>query len=109
MKIGRRFQEETDAIPMTPLIDIVFLTLVFFMVTTAYGALESEIDILPTADSSIASERAGRSSSTSGRTAPSLTSARWTWTNWRVLRRVAEYFLRSSSGGRALVTAARWM
>jgi biopolymer transport protein ExbD len=59
MKIARRFQEESDSIPMTPLIDIVFLTLVFFMVTTAYGALENEIDIaLPTAASAAESERA---------------------------------------------------
>jgi len=43
---------------MAPLIDIVFLTLVFFMVTSVYGALESEVDItLPTADSAIPSER----------------------------------------------------
>ena len=35
---------------MAPLIDIVFLTLVFFMVTAAYSTMESEIDItLPTA------------------------------------------------------------
>ena len=43
---------------MAPLIDIVFLTLVFFMVTSVYGALESEVDItLPTADSAVQSER----------------------------------------------------
>src|SRR5690554_4721888 len=43
---------------MTPLIDIVFLTLVFFMVTSVYGALESQVDIqLPTADSAQERER----------------------------------------------------
>ena len=52
MRIGRQLQEEATSIQMAPLIDIVFLTLVFFMVTSVYGALESEVDIqLPTADS----------------------------------------------------------
>ena len=52
MRFGRRFQDELDGIPMAPLIDIVFLTLVFFMVTSVYSTLESEIDItLPPAAS----------------------------------------------------------
>ena len=59
MKIGRKFQEEGDPIPLAPLIDIIFLTLVFFMVTSVYATLESEVDIsLPTADSAKQSERA---------------------------------------------------
>lgn len=50
MRFGRRLQEEADAVPLTPLIDIVFLTLIFFIVTTMYNRLESEVDItLPTA------------------------------------------------------------
>jgi len=58
MKFGRALQPEPDAIQMAPLIDIVFLTLVFFMVTSVYGALEAELDItLPTADSAVKSER----------------------------------------------------
>jgi biopolymer transport protein ExbD len=58
MRIGRHLQEETDPIQLAPLIDIVFLTLIFFMVTSVYGALESEVDItLPTADSAVQSER----------------------------------------------------
>ncbi len=58
MRFGRSAPEHSDSIPMAPLIDIVFLTLVFFMVTSVYGALESEVDItLPTADSAIQSER----------------------------------------------------
>lgn len=58
MKIGRRFQEEAETIQMAPLIDIVFLILVFFMATTVYGSLESEVDItLPTANSAVQSER----------------------------------------------------
>ncbi len=58
MKFGRRFHEEAESVQMAPLIDIVFLTLVFFMVTSVYATLESEIDImLPTADSAQQSER----------------------------------------------------
>lgn len=58
MKIGRQLQEDAQSIQMAPLIDIVFLTLVFFMVTSVYGVLESEVDItLPTADSAVLDER----------------------------------------------------
>lgn len=53
MRIRRTFEEEPEPIQMAPLIDIVFLTLVFFMATTVYGVLESEVDItLPTAETS---------------------------------------------------------
>jgi len=59
MKIARQLQEESETIQMAPLIDIVFLTLVFFMATTVYTAMESEVDInLPTADSARQTERA---------------------------------------------------
>ena len=58
MKFGRFSQEESEGIPMAPLIDIVFMILVFFMVTSVYSTMESEIDItLPTADSSQVSDR----------------------------------------------------
>jgi biopolymer transport protein ExbD len=58
MKMGRRLQEETETVHMAPLIDIVFLTLVFFMTTSVYATLESEIDItLPTASAAVQSER----------------------------------------------------
>jgi biopolymer transport protein ExbD len=58
MKIRHKFQEETETIPMAPLIDIVFLTLIFFMVTSVYATLESEVDIqLPTADTAQQGER----------------------------------------------------
>ena len=58
MRIKHKYTDEEQGIPMTPLIDIVFLTLIFFMVTTVYGDLESEVDItLPTADSAVSSER----------------------------------------------------
>ncbi|MBX3179072.1 MAG: biopolymer transporter ExbD [Candidatus Hydrogenedentes bacterium] len=58
MKFGSTQPELSESIQVAPLIDIVFLTLVFFMVTSVYGALESEVDItLPTADTAIQSER----------------------------------------------------
>ena len=58
MRFGHNHQEPSDSIQMAPLIDIVFLTLVFFMVTSVYGTLESEVDItLPSADSAIKTER----------------------------------------------------
>ena len=58
MKFGRRIHEEAEGIQMAPLIDIVFLTLVFFMVTAVYSTLESEVDIkLPTASSAMMNER----------------------------------------------------
>lgn len=61
MKFGsriQRIQDEGETVPMAPLIDIVFLTLVFFMVTSVYATLESEIDItLPTASSAVVGER----------------------------------------------------
>ena len=51
MKISTKFSEQSEPVPMAPLIDIVFLTLVFFMTTAVFSTMESEIDIdLPTAD-----------------------------------------------------------
>lgn len=59
MRLGKHLQQDSEAIPMAPLIDIVFLTLVFFMVTSVYSVLESEMDVnLPTADEAARSERA---------------------------------------------------
>jgi len=58
MKIPRPWQEEAETIQMAPLIDIVFLTLIFFMVTSVYARVESEVGItLPTADSALESAR----------------------------------------------------
>jgi biopolymer transport protein ExbD len=58
MKIVREMKEESSMIQLTPLIDILFLTLVFFMVTMAYDNLESDVDIkLPTAASAQQMER----------------------------------------------------
>ena len=59
MKIRRSIEQEAEPLQMAPLIDIVFLTLIFFMVTSVYATLESEVDImLPTADTAQQSERA---------------------------------------------------
>ncbi|MEK7794383.1 MAG: biopolymer transporter ExbD, partial [Candidatus Hydrogenedentota bacterium] len=58
MNFRLRLQDDVDTIPMAPLIDIVFLTLVFFMATTTYSSLESELDItLPTASGAELSDR----------------------------------------------------
>jgi biopolymer transport protein ExbD len=58
MKFGRTRTEEPAGIQMAPLIDIVFLTLVFFMTTSVYANLETEVDItLPTAETAEASNR----------------------------------------------------
>mgnify|MGYP002624361932 CR=1 FL=1 len=52
MRFGKIPLEESEAVPMAPLIDIVFLTLVFFMVTSVYSTMEAEVGItLPTAES----------------------------------------------------------
>lgn len=58
MKIGHKIQEEPDQIQMAPLLDIVFLTLVFFITIATYSTMESEVDIqLPTASSAVQSPR----------------------------------------------------
>lgn len=58
MKFGHLQEEQPEGVPLAPLIDIVFLTLVFFMVTAVYSTTESEIDItLPTASSAEIDER----------------------------------------------------
>lgn len=58
MRIGKRTGDEGEPIQLAPLIDIVFITLVFFMTTYTYSALESEMDIkLPTADAAQPSDR----------------------------------------------------
>ena len=58
MKFGRKFQEEAEQPHMAPLLDVVFLTLVFFITIATYSTMESEVDIeLPTASSAIQSAR----------------------------------------------------
>ncbi|HOF40312.1 MAG TPA: biopolymer transporter ExbD [Candidatus Hydrogenedentes bacterium] len=58
MKFGNRASEELEGMQLAPLIDIVFLTLVFFMTTTVFTSMESELDIqLPTASQAKMDER----------------------------------------------------
>ncbi len=58
MRIGKKAFESEEGIPFAPLIDIVFITLVFFMTTSVYAVIESEIDIkLPTANAAVQNQR----------------------------------------------------
>jgi biopolymer transport protein ExbD len=58
MKFGKYIPDDAESVPMVPLIDIVFLTLVFFMVTSVYSTMEAEVGItLPTAASAQVSDR----------------------------------------------------
>ncbi len=58
MRIQRRYEDDVEVIQLAPLVDIVFVILIFFMTTAVYGTLESEVDItLPTADSATPIER----------------------------------------------------
>lgn len=58
MKFGKHPYEMEEAIQLTALIDVVFLILIFFLSTTVYGSLESEVDVtLPTASSAVSMER----------------------------------------------------
>ena len=41
----KEFQKETPNVPMAPLIDIIFLTLVFFMTMSVFTQMESEISV----------------------------------------------------------------
>ena len=58
MRFGRKIQEEAETIPLAPLIDIVFLTLVFFMSVLGYSSMEKDMQVqLPTADNSQQADR----------------------------------------------------
>jgi biopolymer transport protein ExbD len=58
MKFGQSGQDDSGGIQLAPLIDIVFLILVFFMTTAVFTTLERKVDIkLPTADQSRQDER----------------------------------------------------
>lgn len=58
MRFGRLPIDQAEDVPLAPLIDIVFLTLIFFMLTSVYANMESEIGItLPTAESSQVNDR----------------------------------------------------
>ncbi len=53
-----QYQKQRPIIQMAPLIDIIFLTLVFFMVMSIFGQLESELNIsVPKASESVNSVR----------------------------------------------------
>ena len=59
MRFARQFQNEPENIQMIPLIDILFVTLFFFMVVSAYSSIESDIDVkLPTASAAAPQQRA---------------------------------------------------
>ena len=58
MRFGRLPIDQPEDVPLAPLIDIVFLTLIFFMLTSVYSNMESEIGIaLPTASTAATSDR----------------------------------------------------
>lgn len=58
MKFGRLPIDQPEDVPLAPLIDIVFLTLIFFMLTSVYSSMESEIGItLPTATTAATNDR----------------------------------------------------
>ena len=58
MKFGRKFHEEPEGVQMVPLIDILFVTLFFFMVVSAYSTIESDIEVkLPTANAAAPQQR----------------------------------------------------
>ena len=58
MKFGHQMRLEPEPIQLAPLIDVVFLILIFFLVTSVFGVYESEMDItLPTAASATPLER----------------------------------------------------
>ena len=53
----RREEEDSFAMDMTPLIDVVFLLIIFFMVSTVFVDFSRKMDInLPTSQSSIVDE-----------------------------------------------------
>ncbi len=53
-----RLNEEEPAIPMAPMIDIVFLLLIFFITTSVFARLENELSItVPTAESATPPQR----------------------------------------------------
>lgn len=58
MKFGHQMRSDPETIQLAPLIDVVFLILIFFLVTSVFGVYESEMDItLPTASSAAPLER----------------------------------------------------
>ncbi|MBI1387473.1 MAG: hypothetical protein GC154_03390 [bacterium] len=59
MNFLSRAAREEPAIPMAPMIDIIFLLLIFFITTSVFARLENELSItVPTADSATTPKRA---------------------------------------------------
>ena len=51
MNFGNKIQEERVGMQMAPMIDVIFLLLIFFVMTSVYTELEAELGIqIPTAD-----------------------------------------------------------
>ncbi len=58
MNLLGRLQDEEPAIPMAPMIDIVFLLLIFFITTSVFARLENELSVtVPTAESATPPQR----------------------------------------------------
>lgn len=58
MNFTERMQEEEGGFPLAPMIDIVFLLLIFFMTTSVFARLENEMSVtVPKADSAEPSQR----------------------------------------------------
>ena len=59
MNFGAKFPQQNEGFMMTPMIDVIFLLLLFFMSTSVFAQIESEMEItLPEASESVAMDRA---------------------------------------------------
>jgi biopolymer transport protein ExbD len=58
MNFLHRYQDDEPIIPMAPMIDIIFLLLIFFITTSVFARMENELSItVPTADMSTTPKR----------------------------------------------------
>lgn len=58
MNFRQELQEERAGLPFTPMLDVIFLLLIFFMTTSIYSQLEEEIGIVvPTATEAVPPDR----------------------------------------------------
>ena len=61
MKFRRHLNKKSASFDLTPLIDVVFQLLIFFMVTTTFVSLENRVEVnLPSGDFAAAAEAAER-------------------------------------------------
>lgn len=59
MNFGAKFPQQNEGFMMTPMIDVIFLLLLFFMSTSVFAQIESEMEItLPQASESTVMDRA---------------------------------------------------